>query len=77
MLKTTYQKTINGTSVVTTENGDVVAATMYAAIQEDGSTSITKSISNKAVYEANKADVREDMQAFDSIVYSEEDLLNE
>lgn len=74
MLNTTYQKTINGTSSVKTENGDVVVATMYAAIQEDGNTSISKNINNKEVYEANKAEIREDMGAFEALVYSEEDL---
>ncbi len=77
MLSTTYQKTINGTSVVTTENGDVVVATMYAAIQEDGNTSISKNIVNKESYEANKADIRKDMRAFEDLVYSEEDLADE
>lgn len=73
MLKTSISKTINGTSIVKQGELDVVAAAMSASITEDGSVNINKNVVNKDAYNANKADVRTDMEEFEKFVYSQED----
>lgn len=74
MLNTTVQKTISGSSVVKTDKGvDAVVASMSASIQEDGSISINKYISDKDLYKANKDEVREDMDSFETLVYQEDE----
>lgn len=73
MLNTSISKTINGTSMVKNGDLDVVAAAMSASITEDGSININKNIVNKDAYNANKEDVRTDMEEFEKFVYSQED----
>lgn len=74
MLKTTVSKTMSGNSVVKTVDGlESVVASMSASIQEDGTISINKYVSNKELYNANKDEVRADMEAFEAAVYKEED----
>ena len=74
MLKTTISKTINGTASVKNADEEIHVVYMSASINEDGNTNINKNIVNKEMYEANKADIRKDMAAFDTIVYEQEDV---
>lgn len=74
MLKLTKNITLTGVSEV---NGQQVVY-MSATINQDGNNNCTasKSITNKELYNANKADVRADMAAFDEAVYKVEDEVN-
>ena len=72
MLKTTVQKTLSGSSVIKTDKEEKVVASMSASIQEDGSISINKYISDKDMYKANKDEVRADMDSFETMVYQED-----
>ncbi|MBU3109335.1 hypothetical protein [Clostridium gasigenes] len=71
MLKINKNITINGTS----EIGGVQVVYMSAAISTDGSNNgnVNKSINNQEVYNANKVEVRKDMEAFELEVYKVED----
>lgn len=73
MLKTTISKTINGTASVKNADEEIPVVYMSASISEDGNTNINKNVVNKDIYEANKADIRNDMAAFDTLVYEQED----
>lgn len=53
--------------------GDDVAVYMTGQIKEDGTSSITKSINDLELYEANKTECRADMQEFEQILYDLED----
>lgn len=75
MLKLNKNITLNGTSEI---NG-VQVAYMSATISTDGNNNgnVNKSISNKELYNANKAEVRKDMADFEEAVYQiEDELLN-
>ena len=74
MLKTNISKTINGTAIVKNADDEIHVVYMSASINEDGNTNINKNIVNKEMYEANKADIRKDMAAFDTLVYEQEDV---
>lgn len=70
MLKTTITKTISGQSTIDNQ----LVATMNATIRDDGTHSnINSNIMNSTLYEANKEEVRADIQAFEDLVYAEED----
>lgn len=73
MLKVNKNITINGTSEI---NGQQVVY-MSATIGTDGanSVSITKSITNQELYNANKIEVRKDMSDFELEVYIVQDEL--
>lgn len=76
MLEINKNITLNGTSII---NG-VQVAYMSATICTDGGNSgnINKTITNKELYNENKAAVREDMNKFEDEVYKVEDeFLNE
>lgn len=73
MLKTSVSKTVTGTSMIKSGDIDMVAASMSASIHEDGNVNINKTIVNRDLYDANKEDVRTDMDAFDEFVYGMED----
>lgn len=64
--------TFNGESVI----DGVQAASMNASIDETGKT-ITNNryVINQEVYEANKAQVRNDYSEFDNLIYEEEDAI--
>lgn len=66
MLKTTTQKTINGTSVM--EESGMQVATMCASVYEDGRVSITKNICDAERYLANKQEVQKDFEDFEKMV---------
>lgn len=53
--------------------GDEVAVYMTGQIKEDGTSSFSKSINNLELYEANKAECRADMSAFEQILFDLED----
>lgn len=64
---------LNGSSEI---NGQVVAY-MNASISTDGkSANVNKSITNQELYNANKAEVRNDFSEFESRVYEVEDSLS-
>lgn len=74
MLKTTVTKNMTGQSII----DDKVVATMNATIRNDGTHSnINSNIMNTSLYEANKDEVRADIQEFENLVYAEEDNYNE
>ena len=73
MLRTSVSKTVTGTSMVKSGDVDVIVASMSASIHEDGNVNINKTIVNRDLYDANKEDVRADMEAFEELVYSMED----
>lgn len=71
MLKVNKNITVNGTSEI--EGVQVVY--MSATVSTDGSSSgnINTSITNKDLYNANKVEVRKDINDFTEIVYEVED----
>lgn len=71
MLKTDLSTTLNGQSVI---NG-TVAAYYSANIGTDNTTTstVTSSVSNKELYEANREEVRQDFVDFQEAVYKVED----
>ncbi len=73
MLKTNKSITLTGYSII--ENKQVVY--MNATISTDGGNvgSVTRSIQNQELYNANKVEVRADMDAFDKQLYAIEDEL--
>lgn len=73
MLKTNKSITLVGQSTI--EGQQVVY--MSATISTDGSNSgsVTRSIQNQELYNANKLEVRKDMDAFDQQLYAIEDEL--
>ena len=72
MLKTNKSITITGNSMV----NDKPAVYMQANVSTDGgTTSHSSSIQDKALYEANKAECRQDMATFDAMVYEVEDSM--
>lgn len=77
MLKTNIAKTINGSSMVTSGETELVAASMHATISENGSVNINKNIVNKELYDANKDEVRADWAAFDEFVHNQEDTADD
>ncbi|WP_346848480.1 hypothetical protein [uncultured Clostridium sp.] len=73
MLKTNKSITLTGYSII--ENKQV--AYMNATISTNGGNvgSVTRSIQNQELYNANKAEVRADMDNFDKELYAIEDEL--
>lgn len=70
MLETKKSTTFIGTSKVSVDGKDVVVASLSASISEEGTPNISKSILNKELYLANKADVNEDMREFEETAFS-------
>jgi hypothetical protein len=66
MLSKSKTISVNGSSSVTVDGKDVVAMTMNASINENGSFSINKYIQNKEVYIANKDSVDTDYTSFET-----------
>lgn len=71
-LKGKVSTTLNHTSII---DGELVI-NMYANIPETGETTRNMTISNKNLYDANKAECRADMEAFDSMVNALEDNMH-
>lgn len=73
MLKTNQNITLTGIS----EIGGQQVAYLSASISTDGATnaSVNKTITNQELYNANKAECREDMNKFEAAVYAVEDSL--
>lgn len=57
--------------------GDQVAVYMSAQIPESGRSNSTKTIQDLDLYEANKTECREDMAAFDEMLFELEDQQTE
>lgn len=70
MLKTTKTTTLNGNSI--TEDGTFIAS-MHCTIDDNGNISTSSNISNKELYEKNKAMVRKDMDDFTALCRNKED----
>lgn len=66
MLKTTKNITISGT--VLTEDGKDIIMYLNATIQENGNTTVSKTIQNKELYIENKAMCNEDYDSFEAEV---------
>ena len=73
MLKINKNISISGTSTIK----DVQVIYMSASISTDGSNNANtnKTISNQALYNANKVECRKDMDDFDNEVYEVEDQI--
>jgi len=73
MLKTNKSITLTGYSIIE----DKQVAYMNATISTNGGNvgSVTRSIQNQELYNANKVEVRADMDAFDKQLYAIEDEL--
>ena len=72
MLKTSKTINLSGNSII----NDKQVVYMQANISTDGgTTSHSSSIQDKALYEANKTECRQDMAAFDAMVYEIEDTM--
>lgn len=69
MLKGTKNVTLNYQSVI----GDETVIVMNATVPVSGRSTINKSIVNMDLYEANKRVCRQDMAAFDALVWEAED----
>ncbi|MBS6763171.1 MAG: hypothetical protein KH304_06255 [Clostridium sp.] len=73
MLKTSKTINLSGNSMI----NDKPVVYMQANISTDGgTTSHSSSIQDKALYETNKTECRQDMSAFDQMVYEIEDSIN-
>ena len=74
MLKTKAVLSINGESKIEDENVVYMTATINS---DETGTSISKTIINKELYNANKDDVRKEMNEFENYVYNMEGVLTE
>ena len=59
------------------EKGDQIAVYMSAQIPESGRSNSNKTIQDLDLYEANKTECREDMAAFDEMLFELEDQQTE
>lgn len=74
MLNINKSTTLNATSDI---DGAQVAYMSATISSESGSANISKSITNQALYNANKSEVRKDMAAFEEEVHKiEDEMLN-
>ena len=71
-LKTQQTVTITGTSEI---DGQQVAYLSAQIPQEAGSSTISRSVTNQALYDANRKQVRADEAEFQAKVYDIEDSL--
>ncbi len=73
MLEVTKNITLNATSKI----GEQIVAYMSASLSTDGtgSSNVNTNIVNRALYNENKAQVRQDIADFDDMVYAQEDEL--
>ena len=71
-LKTQQTVTLTGTSEI---EGQQVAYFIAQIPQEAGSSTISRSVTNQALYDANRKQVRADEAEFQSKVYAIEDSL--
>lgn len=73
MLKTNKTISITGNSEI---NGQVIVY-MNASLSTtgNGNESISKTINNQELYNANKTEIRKDMIEFEDLVYAEQDKL--
>ena len=69
MLNISKTTNLSGNSTI----GAVTAATMYAAICEDGSVNISANTCNTELAAKNKETVRNDIAAFQEAVYAAQD----
>lgn len=69
MLVTTKNITLNGQSTIELQGQKKIAATMTAALGENGSFSKSETVIDIALYEANKAAVQADMKEFSYMAY--------
>ncbi|RGC24855.1 hypothetical protein DWX41_20820 [Hungatella hathewayi] len=73
MLKTSKTINLSGNSII----NDKQVVYMQANISTDGgTTSHSSSIQDKELYEVNKVECRQDMAAFDQMVYEIEDSIH-
>lgn len=70
MLSKTKSISLNGKSTITVDGRNVIAMTMNANVNEDGSVSTSKYLQDKEIYLANKEEVDTDYAEFESYVGS-------
>lgn len=68
MLKKSKTMNVNGSSIVTVNEKEMVVSTMNASIGENGAININKYIQNKEAYLENKEQVEKDAAEFESYV---------
>ncbi len=68
MLKKSKTMNVNGNSIVTANEKEIVAVTMNASISENGAINISKYIQSKEAYLANKEQIEKDAAEFEAYV---------
>lgn len=68
MLKKSKTMNVNGSSIVTAKEKEIVVSTMNASISENGAININKYIQNKEAYLENKEQVEKDAAEFEAYV---------
>lgn len=72
MLETNKSITLNGTSKI----NDTQVVYMTATVSTDGgNASVNKTVTNQALYNANKTECRKDITDFETQVYAIEDSI--
>ena len=72
MLTTKKNITITGTSEITGKQAAYLNATVSTG---SGNSNVNQSITDEALYAANKAEVRKDIADFQALVYEKQDAL--
>lgn len=74
MLRSNKTTQFDGTSYITGEDGaEQTVAYFSATIRADKTTTVSMSVSNAELYEANKVTVRSDYTEFQNAVYDAQD----
>lgn len=72
-LTTTKSITLTGQSRVKLNKEDTVAVVMTSTLQEGNNSSVVTTVVAQTAYDANKAECREDIDAFTAFVRTVED----
>ncbi len=75
MLEVNKSMTLNGVSKIDGQAAVYMSATISTDV--NGSSTVTKNICNKELYDSNKSEIRKDMSEFEQEVYRLEDGLVE
>ncbi len=75
MLEVNKSMTLNGISKV--DGQPVVYMSATISTDTNGSSTVTKNVCNKELYDSNKSEIRRDMSEFEQEVYRLEDGLAE
>ena len=69
MLNYSKSTNYNGESRGKLNEGEVIAATMSGTVNDDETFTFNSYISNREAYNANKAEVQGDIEAFQELLY--------